>query len=483
MISARMLKETALSMTPAVTKLFNLTIRLGDLPNEWKIARVTPVPKTSNRSDATNYRPISLLSILSKLLERHMRNLLLDHLIQCSPISAQQWGFSRGKSATGALLAATDQWHQWLDSGTDICTVFFDYRKAFDSVPHIPLLEKLQGTNINSYLLRWIATYLTSREQYVCVNGVSSTMLPVKSGVPQGSVIGPLLFIFYVNDITTTPLSSGTLSLFADDLLLYHPIRSAADYLHLQADVEKLCVWSDSNHLKFNGTKCKYMVISRKRQPIQPVQPLMVNNTLERVYSYKYLGIWLTSTLNWSTHVMEVSKKARSQLGIIYRNFYQHSNNATLCQLYLSYVRPHLEYAAMVWDPHQLGLIKSLEKVQKFALRMATRNWNLDYDSLLGACDIQTLQTRRHNLKLCFLFQVVNGHLSFPNAPLVSRPTLHLRNSNPHLLVQPVVHSKAHQFSFFPHSISLWNQLPNSVYDCETLPSFKFHLRSQTQGQ
>ena len=107
----------------------------------------------------------------------------------------------------------------------------------------------------------------------------------------------------------------------------------------------------------------------------------MINNTtLERVYSYKYFGIWLTSTLIWSTHVIEVSKKAKSQLGIIYRNFYQHSNNATLHQLY---VRPHLEYAAVVWDPHQVGLIKSLEKVQKFALRMATRNWNLDYDSLL----------------------------------------------------------------------------------------------------
>ena len=121
---------------------------------------------------------------------------------------------------------------------------------------------------------------------------------------------------------------------------------------------------------------------------------MVYNTMLERVYSYKYLGIWLTSTLNWSTHVMEVSKKARSQLGIIYRNFYQHSNNATLCQLYLSYtlslIYPHLEYAAVVWDSHQV-VLKSLEKVQKFALRMATRNWNLDYDSLLGACDIQTL--------------------------------------------------------------------------------------------
>ena len=272
-------------------------------------------------------------------MERHIRNTLLDHLTLYSPISAQQWGFSRGKSATGALLAATDQWHQWLDSGTDICAVFFDYRKAFDSVPHKPLLEKLKATNINPYLLRWITAYLTSRVQYVCVNGASSNSLPVSSGVPQGSIIGPLLFIFYVNDISSISLSNGTLSLFADDVLLYRSIQKPVDYQHLQIDIDNLCEWTDDNHLQLNRTKCKFMVISRKRQPILPSQPLTVNHSqLERVYSYKYLGVWLTSTLNWSTQITENNKKARSQLGIIYRNFYQHSNSATLLQLYLSYI-------------------------------------------------------------------------------------------------------------------------------------------------
>ena len=299
-ISARMLKETALSVTPAVTQLFNISISLGELPDEWKIARVSPIPKSSNHSDPSNYRPVSLLSVLSKLLERHTRNTLLDHLTLYSPISAQQWGFSQGKSATGALLAATDQWHQWLDSGTDICAVFFDYRKAFDSVPHKPLLEKLKATNINPYLLRWITPYLTSRVQYVCVNAWCffqlTHYLHVSSGVPQGSVIGPLLFIFYVNDISSISLSNGTLSLFADDVLLYHSIQKPVDYQHLQIDIDNLCEWTDDSHLQLNRTKCKFMVISRKRQPILPSQPLTVNHSqLERVYSYKYLSVWQTS--------------------------------------------------------------------------------------------------------------------------------------------------------------------------------------------
>jgi len=162
---------------------------------------------------------------------------------------------------------------------------------------HKDLSEKLKATNINPYVLRWIMAYLTSRTQYVRMNGASSHLLPVSSGVPQGSVIGPLLFIFYIDDNTSISLTDGTLSLFADDMLLYRPIRSLVDYHHLQIDIDCLCNWTDLNHLQFNNSKCKFMIISRKRQPIQPHQPSTVNGTqLERVCSHKYLGVWLTST-------------------------------------------------------------------------------------------------------------------------------------------------------------------------------------------
>jgi len=284
-ISARMLKETALSITPAVTQLFNISIQLGELPEEWKTARVTPIPKSRDHSTPENYRPISLLSVLSKLLEMHIRNLLIDHLEKYYPLSAYQWGFTQGKSTTGALLDATDQWHRQLDLGLDICCVFFDYSKAFDSVPHRPLLQKLKNINVHPHILRWITNYLSNRNQYVCVNGSSSDVLPVISGVPQGSVLGPLLFIFYINDITMVPLSDGTMSLFADDLMLYRPIYSATDYHLLQMDIDKLSVWSDNNLLKFNGRKCKYMTISRRKQPSLPFTPLKIKQTcMERVH-------------------------------------------------------------------------------------------------------------------------------------------------------------------------------------------------------
>ena len=255
-ISTRMLKETALSMTSVVTQLFNISIRLGEIPDEWKVARISPIPKSGKPSDPANYRPISLLSVLSKLLEKHVRDLLLDHLQSFCPLSAQQWGFTQGKSTIGALLAATDHWHNALDSGLEICTVFFDYSKAFDTVPHRCLLHKLKSANIHPHILRWIAYYLYGRSQYVCVGGSSSDLQPVLSGVPQGSVLGPILFIFYINDITNIQLTAGTMSLYADDMMLYRVIRSASDYQALQIDIDNLCCWTNNNHLTFNANKC-----------------------------------------------------------------------------------------------------------------------------------------------------------------------------------------------------------------------------------
>ena len=155
--------------------------------------------------------------MLSKLLEKHVKDLLVYHFEVHCPIFAMQWGFSCGKSTTGALVAATNEWNKLMDSGLDVCAVFFDYSKAFDTVPHRLLLQKLKHIDIHPQILRWIAHYLCERRQYVCVGGSSSATQQVISGVPQGSVLGPLLFIFYINSISAVPLTDGTLSLFADD--------------------------------------------------------------------------------------------------------------------------------------------------------------------------------------------------------------------------------------------------------------------------
>ena len=463
-ISATMLKATVQSITPVVTKIFNISLKLGEIPYEWKTARITPIPKFAIRNKAGNYRPISLLSVLSKLLEKHVRNLLLNHLKDSHPLSIQQWGFSPGKSTTGTLLYTTNDWHDLLDSGTDVCAVFFDFRKAFDTVPHRPLLHKLHDLSVQPHVLKWLTCYLSSRSQYVCVRGSSSDLLPVTSGVPQGSVLGPLLFIIYIDSITTVPLSAGSLSLYADDMLLYRPITSMTDFDLLQKDINNLSAWSANNYLNFDASKCKFMIISRRSHPTLPISPLLIRDCpLERVYSYKYLGVWLTSTLSWSVHISKVCARARRQVGILYRKFYGHANSPTLFKLYLSFVRPLLEYAAPVWDPHHKGLIDSLESVQKFGLKVVTGAWDSDYVTLLSSCNISSLQSRRRQLKMLFLYKIIHGE-TFPNPPIQARNIArYLRSNGQHHFVRPPTHSNAHYFSFFPHSITLWNSLPNSV--------------------
>ena len=191
------------------------------------------------------------------------------------PLSDNQWGFTKGKSTTGALLAATDQWHQWLDAGLEICIIFLI---TFDTVPHWLLLVKLQSVCVHPHILRWIASYLCRRTQYVCVGGAASQSQPVTSGVTQGSMLGPLLFNFYINDISLLHLTAGTMSLYADDIMLYCIIHSQVDFFALQIDVDTLCVWTDEHCLNFNAIKCKYMVISRKWQPTLLSSPLAMQS-------------------------------------------------------------------------------------------------------------------------------------------------------------------------------------------------------------
>ena len=176
-----------------------------------------------------------------------------------------------------SLIATIHAWLNNLDQGNDICVIFFDYKKAFDSVPHGPLVNKLQHIGLNKHILHWIWNYLSNRSQQVVMNGSVSSSTPVASGVPQGSVLEPLLFIMYINDLTFLPLTVGSnLSLFADDVILYRPISVPSDYSKIQCDIGAIEHWSDSNYLSLNPQKCKYMIISRRHSPVLPSDKLQL---------------------------------------------------------------------------------------------------------------------------------------------------------------------------------------------------------------
>ena len=323
-ISARMLKGTATSVTPSLTCPFNLSLSsecfqmLGKWPGWFLYLNllICLFPQTTDKFPFTpslvkswNVLSIntsfSICALLGQSLPSNGASFLADQP-PCSPVTV------------------THNWLQQLDLGYDVCTVYFDLQNAFESVPHRPLLQKLLDIQLNPYIVQWVSSYLTNRSQLVVVEGTSSPVLPVLSGVPQGSVLGPLLFLIFINDVTTQVSSGSFLSLFADDMALYHTIHSTADFSIVQCDISSLSVWIKKHFLSLQPAKCHAMVLTRKRlPPPEEAFPTLYVEVIPLTYvnSVKYLGIPITSNLSWFQHISNLHLKVRHLVGMLYRKF------------------------------------------------------------------------------------------------------------------------------------------------------------------
>lgn len=462
-ISARMLRMTAEFIAPSVCKLFNLSLQTGRVPHRWKQSTIVPVPKVSPACTPGSFRPVSLLSVLSKVLECHVHSIVTEHLQTSYPLAESQWGFLPGKSTVTGLLSTTYNWLSTLENGGEIGAVFFDLRKAFDSIPHRVLLEKIGQTGLSSHIITWISDYLTCREQKVVVNGEESQYTPVVSGVPQGSVLGPLLFLIYVDGLARLPLlDGGQVVLYADDLLLFRTIKSREDYHQLQDDVSMIEDWVNCNYLTLNSTKCKYMVVSRKRCPSAPESLILNGAEMEKVGCFKYLGLLLSSDMSFGKHIESICSKARKITGLLYRRF-KSANRNTLLQLYLSMVRPHLEYASPVWNPFMCKEIKRIEDVEKFAMRVITRRWDTGYQDLLNMVNIPSLESRRMHSSMCTLYKIVHGLCFFPPDIVLHGHNYSQRTNRELFLHQPFARTNAFYNSFVPRATNIWNSLPASL--------------------
>ena len=402
--------------------------------------------------------------------------------------------------------------------------MFFDYRKSFDSVPHLPLLKKLENLGFNDHILHWISGYLTSRSQTVVVNGESSLLAPVISGVPQGSVLcllllfleyhralfsacscyfwsttglcsqpapvisgvpqgsvlGPLLFLIYINDLTEINLRDGAkITLYADYVLLFRVINSPEDFDRLQIDIDAVGNWSSINFLTLNRDKCKYMIVSRRKTVSTPSSPLLLEGYfLEQVEMFKYVGVLQSHDLSWGEHIQAICSKARKILGLLYRRFYNNAPSSTLLQLYISLVRPHLDYASAIWSPYLTKDKIELENIQKFACRMATGLWDTSYQDLLELVDLPTLECRRLETRLCLLYNIIYKLYCFNQSTFTLSTSL--SHHAPHNLVlnRPFARTNSYFYSFVPQSIFYWNALDSSIVCTTSVNAFYKYLHS-----
>ena len=468
-IPTRLLKDLATPLAPIFTILFQASLNQGTVPHDWKKANVVPIYKKGSKFKAENYRPVSLTCISSKLMEHIITSNIMQHLDSNNILTDAQHGFRKRRSCESQLIPTIQHLAKSLDDKQQIDTVFLDFSKAFDKVPFERLKYKLKWYGISGKIHSWISDFLNSRTQQVTIDGVSSSIATVDSGVPQGSVLGPLLFLLYINDLPDYLKNGSKTNLFADDSILYRTIHSPVDSIKLQRDLDNLQQWEKDWQMSFHPSKCQVMQITNKKKPLNTTYTIH-GELLETVDSTKYLGVHLQNNLSWNTHVKEITRKANRTCSFLYRNL-KKCPKETKELAYRSLVRPILEYASPVWDPHTQCNINDIESVQRRAARFVSNDYcrTNSVTSMIQALNWPTLQERRTQAKLVMMYRIVYRLVDIPTVYLI--PTVNVRGVQ-HYLV-PFARTLCYQKSFFPSTIRLWNNLPSSATGCTSLDSFK----------
>lgn len=417
-----LVKDCAVLFIEPLLHLFNLSIETATYPKAWKISRVTPIHKGGDRSDVSNYRPIAVLSVFGKLYE----TILNARIVQQIDIylDDSQHGFRSGRSTATNLINFVDYVTGKMDVGMQVDAAYFDFQKAFDRVDNDILLQKCSSIGFNPKLLSLFSSYLQNRSQYVQLLGFNSPRYYTRSGVSQGSTLGPTQFLIMVNDLPKT-ISTSRCLLFADDLKIFAAVGDGADCDALQKDIDRVSKWSDLNRLHFNVSKCKLISITRNRMPIlydYGLSTALTTMTIDRVDKIKDLGLTLDNQINFRDHIADICKQAYRMLGFIMRTSYHFKDVNAATALFTAYVRSKLEYNSIIWDPHEKKYSLMIEKIQRKFARYSYKKtygyYPYMYPSLFvsGMVGVFTLELRRKMHLIMHFFLLLRGRVDNPSA-------------------------------------------------------------------
>ena len=411
-IPVNLLKIALPHIIEPLTYVYNLCIDKQCFPSQLKEAKVIPLPKTQDTSHPKNIRPISLLPILSKPLERHIHKHMYQHLDKNNLLHKYQSGFRPNHSCQTALVKLVDDWLHAINKTEFIGAVYLDFKKAFDLVNHKTLLSKLKHYFPESLVIKLIESYLTNRSQYVLLNGKMSAKKEITSGVPQGSVLGPLFFLTYINDLPLQLNQQTNTTLFADDSSLYTSNKKISSINNtLQDSLNKTNDWCNKNSMVIHPDKTKSMIIAprQKQQLHKPTLNLTLGTSnIEQVNEHKLLGVTIDTHLTWNRHIEILMKKLSRNIFLLYK-LRQYAQQKHLLLFFNAHIMSHINYASTIWDGCSQDTFKKLNALHRRAVKQINCNQTTTTDEKLKILNILPLKKQLDLNKIALIHKIYNN--------------------------------------------------------------------------